>query len=175
MAKRKSSKKNSMNLIKKGITLAAAVLTFVFLFLEVLAVKVKTVLFEGTALEKVDVGSEGVKFSDLLFNEDYSPFREELSLTTVVLWAVFILVIIALVVSVLSFVMNKQGTLLAKVGGGLLVAAMVVLFVVNFDKSAGGISGLATGETWVTNITALYFVSLVVSFVGLGSALTLKK
>lgn len=168
MAK-KSSKKDSISLIKKGITLLAAVLTFIFMFLEMLAVKTKV-----TLLGKESVNSEGVKLSEVLFNEDYELVREELSLTTVILWVAFIFTVLAVVVSALSFVM-KKGSTFSKLGGILLVVAMLALFVVNLDKASGGVGGLFTGETWITNLTALYFVSLVVSIAGLGSALTLKK
>jgi len=168
MAKRKT-KKDSTNSIKKGITLVAAVLTFIFMFLEMLAVKTKVTLFGKEA-----VNSEGIKLTELLFNEDYELVREALSTTTAMLWISFICVALAVVVSLLAFVM-KKGNSFSKVGGMLLVVGMLVLFVTNLDKASGGIGGLFTGETWITNITTLYFVSLVASIVGLGSALTLKK
>ena len=52
---------------------------------------------------------------------------------------------------------------------------MLVLFVVNSDKATLSVLGLASAETWISNITVLYFVSLVLSVGGLVSALSLKK
>lgn len=168
MAKKKS---DSTSLIKKGITLVAAVVAFIFFFLEMLAIRSK-----GSLLNVETESKEGVKFFDLLFNEDYASVRENLSTTNIVLWVVFILTILAVVAAVLAFVM-KKGAKLSKASGVLLVLAMILLFVVNFDKAEFNALGLgiAKAETWVTNITALYFASLGVSCVGLLSSLTLKK
>lgn len=168
MAKKKS---DSTSLIKKGITLVASVVTFIFFFLEMLAIRSK-----GSLLGFEKDSKEGVKVFDLLFSEDYESLRENLSTTNIILWIVFILAIVAIVAAILAFVM-KQGAMLSKASGVLLVLAMALLFVVNIDKGefdALGL-GIAKAETWVTNITALYFVSLGISCVGLGSALTLKK
>lgn len=171
MAKKRSSKKSSINLIKKGITLLASVLVFVFLFLEVLAIKSK-----GSLLGKEsDTATTSVKFSEILFNEDYEIVREELGLTAIILWATFILVILSIATSLLSLIAKKQGTSLAKLGGGLLVVSMVILFAINLDKAEFSLGGFASSTTWISNMTSLYFVSLVTSIVGLGSALTLKK
>lgn len=170
MAKKKI-KKDSMCLLKKGVTLAASVLVFIFMFLELLAVKSKGSLFG----KESDVETEGVKFIDLLFHEDFEVIREELSTTTMILWVSFVLVILAIILSAISLIVKKKGSLFAKVGGVLLVVSMLVLFVVNSDKATLSVLGLASAETWISNITVLYFVSLVLSVGGLVSALSLKK
>lgn len=170
MAKKKI-KKDPMALVKKGITLAASVLVFIFMFLELLAIKSKGSLFG----KESDVSTEGVKLSDLLFNEDFEIVRENLSTTTTILWVVFALVVLAVVVSALALFVRKKGSLMAKVGGALLVVAMVALFVVNTDKATFSVLGFASSETWVSNITVLYFVSLALSVAGLASAIALKK
>ena len=170
MAKKKKSAKNSMSLIRKGIALLASVLTGVFFFLEMLAIRTKTTSILGTE----SVTTEGVKFFDVLFGEDYYELlREELSLATVVMWAVFVLTIVAVVLTALAFIM-KKGAMFSKLGAGILVVAMLLLFVVNFDVATLNIV-IAKGDTNISNITALYFVSLLASFVGLGSVATLKK
>ena len=167
MAKKKT-KNDSMSLIRKGIALAASVVTFVFFFLEMMAIRVK-----ATVLGKENVSTEGVKFSDLLFNEDYEALREELGLATTIMWVVFVLAILAIVATALAFVM-KKGSTFSKLGAGLLVVGMLLLFVVNFDVSTLDVY-FAKGETNISNITALYFVSLALSVGGLASVATLKK
>lgn len=170
MAKKKI-KKDPMCLVKKGIALASSILVFVFMFLEFLALKSKGSLFG----KESEVSTEGVKLSEVLFNEDFEAVRENLGTTTTVLWVSFIFVILAVVVCALSLFIKKKGSLCAKIGSVLLVAAMLVLFVVNTDKATFSVLGLASAETWISNITALYFVSLVLSVAGLVSSLSLKK
>ena len=171
MAKKKI-KKDSMSLIKKGISLVAAAVTFVFMFLEMLAVSTRGSLFgkEG------DIASEGVKYFDVLFGDEaiYESIRENLSLTTIILWVVFVMAILAVAFCVISFLV-KKGAKFSKLGSGLLFVAMLLLFVVNFDKASFSLGGLASSETWISNITVLYFVSLVFSGAGFVSALSLKK
>jgi len=166
MAKKKS--KNNASLIRKVIGLVASVATFVFFFLEMVAIRTKS-----TGFGKESVTTEGVKFSDVLFNEDYEIIREELSLATTVMWVVFAMVVLAVVFTTLSLIM-KKGTAMAKFGSGLLLIAMVLLFVVNFDKVTLDLY-VAKGETNISNITTLYFVSLAMSVVGFVSASGLKK
>ena len=108
MAKKKI-KKDPMALIKKGITLVVSVLAFIFMFLENLAVKSKGSLFG----KESDVSTEGVKLSDVLFHEDFEVVREELSLTTTILWVSFILVILAVVVCAASLIIKKKGSVYA--------------------------------------------------------------
>ena len=162
MAKKKS-KNNSVSLIRKGIAVLASVLTFIFLFLEFVAVKMK-----ATVLGKEVAESEGLKYFDFLVNSDYEMAREEFGLATAIMWVVFVLVALAVVASVLAFVM-KKGSKFSKVGAGLLVVAMVLMFVVNFDK----VEALSV-ETYITNVTALYFVSLALSLASAGAVVTLK-
>lgn len=167
MAKRKSKNKTT-SLVRKGVALLASVVTFVFLFLEIIAVKTKATVFGKESVE-----TEGVKFSEILFNEDYELLREELSLTTIVMWAVFVLALLAVVTTALALVM-KKGAKFAKLGAVLLVVAMVVLFVVNFESPVTLDLLIAKGEVSITNITALYFVALVLSLGGLVSVAKLK-
>lgn len=167
MAK-KSVSNDMMSMIKKGIALLASILTFIFFFLEMVAIRTKT-----TVLGKESISTEGVKFFDILFSEDYETIREELGLATTIMWIVFILTIAAIVLTVLAFIM-KKGTMFSKLGAGLLVVAMLLLFVVNADVATLDLY-IAKGDTNISNITTLYFVSLVISIVGLGSVATLKK
>ena len=54
MAKKKI-KKDSMCLLKKGVTLAASVLVFIFMFLELLAVKSKEVCLAKKVMLRLKV------------------------------------------------------------------------------------------------------------------------
>lgn len=162
MAKKKS-KNNSFSLIRKGIALLASVLTFIFLFLEFVAVKVTATVLGNEVAE-----SEGLKYFDFLVNSDYEMAREEFGLSTAIMWIVFALVVLAVVISVSAFVM-KKGAKGSKLGAGLLLVAMILMFVVNFDK----VEALSV-KTYITNITALYFVSLAVSLISVGAVATLK-
>ena len=164
MAKKKKTN-DSVSLIRKGIAALASVLTFIFFFLEMIAYKVvgKNVL---TGKEVVD--TTGVKVSEFLFSEDFAKLRETYSTANTILWIVFILTILAIVATVLAFVM-KQGAMFSKIGAGLLVVAMLLMFIVGTDKTE-----LIT-TNYFTNITVLYFVSLVLSVGGLASVATLKK
>lgn len=165
MAKKKVNKSES--LIRKVIALGAAVITFVFMFLETIAVKlVGKNIVTG---EKVVDETEGVKISDFLFKEDYKQIREEFSTANTFLWIAFILVIVAVLVLVASLVLKNNDGLLAKVGAGALVLGLVLMFVINTDKVESAIT------TYFTNITALYFVALALSGAGLASVLGLKK
>ena len=65
--------------------------------------------------------------------------------------------------------------MVAKAGACVLVVALLILFVANFDTYTISIGKLVETKTYVTNITALYFVALGLSAVGLGSVITLKK
>lgn len=165
---KKKNKNSRVGLIRKGIALVSAVVTFVFFFLEIVALRTKSTVFG-----KESVTTEGVKFSDILFNEDYEIIREELSLATTVMWVVFAMVVLSVVVIALSLIM-KKGATMAKFGSGLLLIAMVLLFVVNFDKVTLDLY-VAKGDTNISNITALYFVSLAMSGVGVVSTVGLKK
>ena len=172
MAKKKTkASKNMVCLIKKGVALLAAVVTFVFFFLEMLAVKSvsSSSLFGNTKTTTTD----GVTFAKLLFNEDYEIYREELGLTTVILWVVFVLVILSILALVASFVAKKS--IVAKFGAGVLVVALLLLFVVNLDKATIDFGSLGKKDTFITNITALYFIALGLSAAGLGATVTLKK
>jgi len=162
MAKRK----NKNNTLRKGIALLASVVTFIFLFLEMIAIKAKV-----TVLGKEGVETEGVKFFDVLFKEDYEMLREELSLTTIIMWAVFVLVIISVLLTFLGFVNNK-GT---KLGSVLLLVAMLLLFVVNVEDPVKLNVLFAQSETSVTNITTLYFVALALSVCGFFASITSKE
>ena len=97
-----AKKNNSNTLIRRAAALLASVVTFIFLFLEFLAVRT-----EVTALGEESVETEGLKFTKFLFNEDYEAVREEFGLTTVIMWFVFVLVILAVVITALALIMNK--------------------------------------------------------------------
>lgn len=163
MAK-KSSKKNSVSLIRKGIAVLASVVTFIFFFLEMIAYKVvgKNILTGKEVTEKT-----GVKVSDFLFNEDYSKLRETYSTANTILLVVFVLAIVAILATVLGIVM-KKGSMFSKIGAALLVIAMLLMFVINVDKTE-----LITTNSY-TNMTALYFIALALSVGGLVSVATLK-
>ena len=165
---KKKNRKNSMNLIRKGIALLISIVTFVFFFLEMMDIRVKT-----TVLGKENVENERVKFSDLLFNEDYEVIREELNLASTVMWVVFVLVIVAVGCAVLGLVMNK-GTTFSKLGSVILLVAMALLFVVNLDVATLDFY-IAKGDINISNITSLYFVSLALSTCSFASVITLKK
>lgn len=163
MAK-KSNKKNSVSLIRKGIAVLASVVTFIFFFLEMIAYKVvgKNILTGKEVTEKT-----GVKVSDFLFNEDYSKLRETYSTANTILLVVFVLAIVAILATVLGIVM-KKGTMFSKIGAALLVIAMLLMFVINVDKTE-----LITTNSY-TNMTTLYFIALALSVGGLVSVATLK-
>lgn len=169
----KKVKKDPLRLVKKCITVASSILVGIFLFLETLVFK-----GEGNVLGFNFSNSnnpETISPFNFLFKEEYETLREELNLAAVILWIVIILVVVSIVLSALSLLVKKQGSMLAKVGGCLLVVSMVALFVVNLDKVTIDAGFLGSGELYLSNLTALYFVSLVTSLVGLGSSLTLKK
>ena len=160
-------------MFKKGIALVASLVTFVFFFLEMLAVKSvgSTSLFGGGK----SVTTTPVTFTKVLFGEDYANLREHLGTTTVVLWVVFVLAILSVLVLLASLLLKKNSNVLAKTGAVVLVVALLALFVVNIDKATLSIFGLAESETYVTNLTVLYFVALVFSLVGVVSTFTLDK
>ena len=163
MAKKKRSN-NTVSLVRKAAAVLASVVTFIFFFLEMITYKivVKNV-FTG---EKETLSNEGVKVSDFLFNSDYESFREVYGTVNTILWIVFVLVIAAIVISALAFVM-KKGAIFSKIGACLLVLGMLLMFIVNFDKPENITS-------YFTNITALYFVALVLSIAATASVITLK-
>lgn len=166
-----AKKKDSTSIIKKGVTLLASVLVFVFMFLEMLAVKSKASIL---GFQQKEWSSEGISLYDLIFGEANESIRENLTTTNIVLWVAFVLAVVAIVAAALAFVMKKQGSTLARLSGGLLVLAMLALFIINFNKAE--FVWLGTGSTiYVTNMTVLYFISLVISVVGLASAASLKK
>ena len=170
MAKKKI-KKDPMCLVKKGIALASSVLVLVFMFFDFLAIKSQASLLG----KESNVSTESVKLSEVLFSEDFEVVRENLSTTTMILWMTFIFVLLASVICALSLFIKRKGSLCAKMGSVLLVLALLLLFVVNTDKATFSVLGFASAETWVSNITGLYFVSLVLSLVGLISTFSLKK
>ena len=133
------------------------------------AIKVKST----NVLTGEHVDKEGVKFSSVLFSEDYEILREELSLATIIMWITFILVVLSVVVSAFAFFI-KSGVKMSKFGGVLLVVAMVLLFVVNVDKVTLDVY-VAKGETSITNMTVLYFTALVISIGSSISVNILKK
>ena len=164
MAKKKKVNK-SETLLRKGIALVAAVVTFVFFFLEMIAFKT---VGKNLLTGKKVVDTTGVKVSDFLFNSDYELFRETYSTANTILWIAFVLVVLSVVVLVASLLLKKNGSLLAKVGAGLLVLGLLAMFVINVDKTEVVV-------TYYTNITAFYFVALALSLVGFASVVTLKK
>ena len=170
MAKKKI-KKDPMCLVKKCIALAASVLVLVFMFFDFLAIKSQASLLG----KESNVSTESVKLSEVLFSEDFEVVRENLSTTTMILWMTFIFVLLASVICALSLFIKRKGSLCAKMGSVLLVLAMLLLFVINTDKATFSVLGFASAETWVSNITGLYFVALVLSLVGLISTFSLKK
>lgn len=164
MAKKKKVNQ-SETLIRKGIALVASVVTFVFFFLEMIAFKsVSKNILTG----KKVVDTTGVKVSDFLFNSDYELFRETYSTANTVLWIAFVLVVLSVVALVASLLLKKNGTLVAKIGAGLLVLGLLVMFIINVDKTDVVV-------TYYTNVTVLYFIALALSFVGFASVVTLKK
>lgn len=172
MAKKKS-KNNSNSMIMKVVTLICSIIIFVFLFLEILVFKGKGNILGFNFSNSED--PETVSLSNFLFNEDYESLREELSTTTSILWIAFILVILSMIISLLSLFVKKQGSLLAKVSGFVLVVSMMALFIINLDKYTLDAGFLGNGELYLSNLTVMYFVSLAVSGVGLVSSLNLKK
>ena len=164
MAKKKKVNQ-SETLIRKGIALVASVVTFVFFFLEMIAFKSvgKSIL---TGKKVVD--TTGVKVSDFLFNSDYEALRETYSTANTVLWIAFVLVVLSVVALVASLLLKKNGTLVAKIGAGLLVLGLLVMFIINVDKTDVIV-------TYYTNVTVLYFIALALSLVGCASVFTLKK
>ena len=166
MAKKKKTN-NMVSLVKKGIALLASVVTFIFFFLEMIAVKTKYV---NVLKDESEVETAGVKFSEFLFSEDYEAVRETFGTATTIMWIVFILVIVSVVLTALAFFM-KKGAMFSKVGSVVLVLAMVLMFVINFDK----VETILKITTWYSNITALYFVALALSVGGFASVATLDK
>lgn len=166
MAKKKNSN-NSVSLIRKGIALVASIVTFIFFFLEMIALKRKYI---NVIKDEAEVETLGVKFSDFLFSEDYEAVRETFGTATTIMWIVFILVIASIALTSLAFLM-KKGAMFSKLGAGVLVLAMVLMFVINFDT----VESIIKVTTWYSNITALYFVALALSAGGLASVVTLKK
>lgn len=166
MAKKKKTN-NTMNLLRKGVALLASVVTFVFLFLEMIACKTKYI---NVLKDESEVETVGVKFSEFLFNEDYEAVREMFSTATTIMWIVFILVVVSVAVTALALFV-KKGAMASKIGAGLLVLAMVLMFVINFDK----VETVLKITTWYSNMTILYFVALALSVVGLVSVAKLKK
>lgn len=169
--KKKKTSTNLVSLIKKGVALFASVVTLVFLFLEMLTVK--SVTTSSIVGESKSVTTVKTSFSDFLFNEKNELLREELGLTTVILWLVFALVILSVLVLVASFFAKKS--VVARAGACVLVVALLMLFVANFEVYTISIGKLVETKTYVTNITALYFVALGLSIAGFGSVMTLKK
>ena len=172
MAKKKKVN-NSETLIRKGIALLAAVLTLVFFALDIVAVKMvgSTGLFGGVK-ESV---AEPIAITDVLFEEKGAILRENLTMTNIILWVVSIAVVLSVLLLVVSLLIKKNGCSLAKAGAVILVASLLALFLVSFDKATFSFLGLAESETYVTNITALYFVALGLSGIGLASVIGLKK
>lgn len=172
MAKKKKVN-NSETLIRKGIALLAAVLTLVFFALDIVAVKMvgSTGLFGGAS----KTTTEPMSIVSVLLTEDNASLRENLPTATIILWVVSIVVILAVALLVASLLMKKKSNLLAKIGSIALVASLLALFLVSFDKATFSFLGLAESETYVTNITALYFVALGLSGIGLASVIGLKK
>ena len=164
MAKKKKVNQ-SETLIRKGIALVASVVTFVFFFLEMIAFKS---VGKNILTGKKVVDTTGVKVSDFLFNSDYELFRETYSTANTVLWIAFVLVVLSVVALVASLLLKKNGTLVAKIGAGLLVLGLLVMFIINVDKTDVVV-------TYYTNVTVLYFIALALSFVGFASVVTLKK
>ena len=164
MAKKKKVNQ-SETLIRKGIALVASVVTFVFFFLEMIALKS---VGKNILTGKKVVDTKGEKVSDFLFNSDYELFRETYSIANTVLWIAFVLVVLSVVALVASLLLKKNGTLVAKIGAGLLVLGLLVMFIINVDKTDVVV-------TYYTNVTVLYFIALALSFVGFASVVTLKK
>lgn len=164
MAKKKKVN-GSETLLRKVIALVASVVTFVFFFLEMIAFKS---VGKNILTGKKVVDTTGVKVSDFLFNSDYELFRETYSTANTVLWIVFVLVVLSVVALVASLLLKKNGTLVAKIGAGLLVLGLLVMFIINVDKTDVVV-------TYYTNVTAFYFIALALSFVGFASVVTLKK
>lgn len=164
MAKKK--KRSNTSLLRKGIALLASVVTFVFFFLELICKKTK---YFNILKDKNEVESTGIKFSEFLFNEEYELVRETFSITTTIMWIVFILAIVSVVFTALALFV-KKGTKVSKLGAGLLVLAMVLMFAMNIDKGE-----VLKVTTWYSNMTALYFVALALSVGGFVSVATLKK
>ena len=164
MAKKKKVN-GSETLLRKVIALVASVVTFVFFFLEMIAFKS---VGKNILTGKKVVDTTGVKVSDFLFNSDYELFRETYSTANTVLWIVFVLVVLSVVALVASLLLKKNGTLVAKIGAGLLVLGLLVMFIINVDKTDVVV-------TYYTNVTAFYFIALALSFVGFASVVTFLK
>ena len=164
MAKKKKVNQ-SETLIRKGIALVASVVTFVFFFLEMIAFKS---VGKNILTGKKVVDTTGVKVSDFLFNSDYEALRETYSTANTVLWIAFVLVVLSVVALVASLLLKKNGSLVAKIGAGLLVLGLLVMFIINVDKTDVIV-------TYYTNVTVLYFIALALSLVGCASVFTLKK
>ena len=109
MAKRKKTNKMAV-LIRKGVALLASVLTFVFLFLEVIASKTK---YLNVIKDKTEVETVGVKFSDFLFSENYETIRETFGTATTIMWVVFVLVVLSMILTSAAFLL-KKGSLASK-------------------------------------------------------------
>ena len=165
MAKRKKTNKMAV-LIRKGVALLASVLTFVFLFLEVISSKTK---YLNVIKDKTEVETVGVKFSDFLFSENYETIRETFGTATTIMWVVFVLVVLSMILTAAAFLL-KKGSLASKVGAGVLVLAMVLMFAINLDQ----VESILKVTTWYSNMTGLYFVALAFSVVGMVSVATLK-
>ena len=168
MAKKKAN--STVDLVKKLVAVLASVVTFVFFFMESMALKVSTpnIISGGYS-----TATEPVKLSDLLFNDDsvYEVIRETYSLATIVMWVSLVLVAVAIVATIYGLVASKNGAKFSKLGAVALLVGVVALFAVNFDVT----TNVLKVETNISNLTTLYFVSLGLSVVGLGATATLKK
>lgn len=70
-----------------------------------------------------------------------------------------------------NWIICQEKCYVFKVSADLLVIAMVLFFVINFDK----VESVLKITTWFSNVTVLYFVSLVLFVVGFASVAKLKK
>lgn len=165
MAKRRK-KGNKISLFRKCIPLVASVVTFIFFFLEMLVVKGEVYnIFKG----QNEVDSEGVSVIEVLFNEDYEFIRENFDTVTSILWIAFIVVIVSIVLTAFALIMKKS-TFFSKLGSGLLVLGILLMFGINFYQLQ-----ILAIKTWISNITSLYFIALGLSVVGFASVVKLKK
>ena len=160
-----AKKTNNTSMLRKGIALLATVVTFIFFFLEMIALKTEYVnILKGESEFK----TEGIKVSEFLFSDSitFKVLREGFSMVNTIMWSAFVLVVIAIVLTAMALIM-KKGAMFSKIGAGILVLAMLLMFAVNFDGEIDAIK--------ITNITGLYFIALALSVVGFASVAKLKK
>lgn len=135
----KNLSKDKVVFLKKIIGLCSALLCLLMLFLNFIDYTSSSTLLSGGNITK----SSSVSLFNFIFNKDHKVFdgnisilREVFKYSYVIMWISFILILVSIIIFLFGYFYKKS--LLSKIGSFVLLAGIILLGTMFFDKYSVG-------------------------------------